>query len=350
MKRHPFLILQSLLPVLALATILCVEPASAGSIRIVGDKTTTPDSSGEPAINTPPVAATRGSSTVRIVGDKPGVEEETAEQQLSRRLTAIKEEEARKLAGKTEQERLARLEAEQKGEAARQAAIKQEQELLAARKEEETRALAKKAEQERQAQKLEQERLTVRKAEEARVAAEQAEQMRRSHEISIREKAAAEDARLAAARKAAAEEERLATARKAVFEKLTPETDPVTTSVNRFDPSANLKPAAGTDTSPPVSIWDLYLSAKAIDPALGRTESRVSGSKADSDLVFSGFLPHLYSSAGVRLTSQSLFDYAATDQKYNFTAFNYNVTAQMTLLNVPTFYALTASAAALGCR
>ena len=313
MKRHHFRILQSAFSVLALSAMLCIGPAAAGLIRIVGDKATPPNSSDEPDINAPPASTIRRDSTLKIVGDRPDnsvvPEEETAEQQLNRRLTDLKAEEERKLLDILEQERLARVEVEQKNEVARQAAIKQEQELLSARKAEEMRIAAEQA--------------------------EQAERIRLANEKSIREKAAVE-------------EDRLTAARKAVFDRLKSEIDPVTTSVNRFDPNANTKPVTGSDVSPCASIWDLYLSAKAIDPALGRTESRVSGSKADSDLIFSELMPHLNSSAGVRQTSQSLFDYAATDQRYNFTAFNYNVTAHLTLLNVPTIYALSATAAALG--
>jgi outer membrane protein len=98
---------------------------------------------------------------------------------------------------------------------------------------------------------------------------------------------------------------------------------------------------------PPASIWDLYLSAKANDPALGRTESRVLSSKADSDVLLSTLMPHLDSSAGIKQAAQTYVNYTPTDQNYNFTTISYNVTARITLLHVPTLYSLSAAAAGL---
>jgi outer membrane protein len=332
---------------------LLVEPAAADSIiRVIGDKSASTNSDGEPIARKSPTSSNRESNTIRIIGDKPvssqtptndqiaqpkldqpsppqkeieagnnkveTVEikapaqppdvEETAEEQLTQRLAAIKAEEERKALEKAEQERAALLKIEQENEAARQAAIKLERDQLAARK-----------------------------AEESRIAAEKAELIRVENERKNREKAVAE-------------EERLAAARKAVFDKVRLETDPVTTSVNRFEPRSGTESATDSTLSPPAAIWDLYLAAKANDPALGRTESRVTGSKADSDIVFSGLLPHLNSTAGVKQISQSLSDYGATNSNSDFTSLNYNVTAQMTLLNVPAIYSLSAAAAAVSAE
>ncbi|OGU14028.1 MAG: hypothetical protein A2076_09770 [Geobacteraceae bacterium GWC2_53_11] len=390
MIRLSLSILKNAFPVLAVSTVLFAEPANADSIiRIIGDKAKAQnDSSGSTMPSS--TSSPGGSSTIRLIGDKPrivkapaiqhveqppqnqlpppikkslandnkaetvqgplsiqsadsnGTDKETAEQQLARRMIDLKAEAERKAAEKAEQERLAQIKAEQINEAARQAAVKQEQEQLAARK-----------------------------AEESRIAAEKAEQTRLANEKILREKAAAEEEKRAEQeriasrkteelRKAAekADEERLAAARKALDDQLRPDSSqhngsnstsviaPIT-SVNRFDPGAITEPGSAS----PASIWNLYLAAKANDPALSRTEARVSGSKADSDMLLSGLLPHLNSSAGVKFNSQNVSNYNnSSDGTYDFTALNYNVTAQMTLLHVPTLYSLSAAAAGLSAE
>lgn len=97
----------------------------------------------------------------------------------------------------------------------------------------------------------------------------------------------------------------------------------------------------------PASIWELYLSAKANDPALGRTEARVMSSQADSDVLLSTLMPHLDSGAGIKQAAQTYVNYTPTDQNYNFTTVNYNVTARITVLHVPTLHSLSAAEAGI---
>jgi outer membrane protein len=377
-----------MLSAFVLFILVFAKPATADSIiRIIGDKTpNAPESSSGQTNAESPATATKGNTTIRIIGDKPtsskqeigqdrtkeirviddkikavqnktpdqpaitdvAVKEqktkvtaetdslpiESAERQLSQRLEILKSDEERRIAEKAEQERLAQLKTEKENEAARQAAIIKEQEQLTARKTEELRkALEDKEKYAAEAGRLatiikEQEQLAARKAEELRKTADKAEQER----ISALK----------------ADEERLAEARKKITEKLRSGTDPVTTSVDRFDPGLQKETESVNSLTPPATIWDLYLSAKANDPALGRTGARVTGSKADSDILFSTLLPHLNSGAGVQKISQTLSDYTPTNSNFSYTAFNYNITAQFTLLNVPTIYSLSAAAAALG--
>jgi len=275
-------------------------------IRIIGDKqiTVPQKAAGLPMV----VEATEKDQTEKVKAEKDKLATEAAEQELSLKLVAMKAEEERRVAEKIELERMAQLKADQEKELARQAAIK-----------------------------LDQEQREIRKAEELRKAAEKAEQER-----------------LAALK---ADEERLAAARRVFAERLSLEEALVTQqshlkslpSVGSTNGSyAGSTPENSTQTQVPASIWNLYLLAKANDPTLGRSESRVSGSKADSDLLFSSLLPHVSSSAGVKQISQSLSDYGSSNATYDYTALNYNVTAQMTLLHVPTIYSLSAAAAALG--
>lgn len=108
------------------------------------------------------------------------------------------------------------------------------------------------------------------------------------------------------------------------------------------DSSTNQETTSGL---PPATIWDLYLSAKAKDPTIGRAEARVTSSKAESDVLLSGLMPHLNAGAGVRQVFQSLSNYPTTDANENYTAINYNITARMTLVHMPTIYSLSAAAA-----
>jgi outer membrane protein len=316
-------------------------------MRIIGDKTS-------PAIlpnrdqSVPPLPdqKTTPLQEIRDINDTAEVPtSETAEQQLSQRLTILKAEEERRAAEKAEQERFAQLKVEQEKEATRQAAIKLELEQREIRKAEEVRQAAEKAEQEKEA---------------ARQATIKQEQEQR--ELEMRQAAEkAEQERLAVLK---ADEERLVAARKAFSEKLRLKETPSAHHSGAIKPSLPslslsadgsevsmsqvVAPAHSSKTQAPATIWSLYLAAKANDPTLGRTEARVSGSKADSDLLFSSLLPHLSSSAGVKQISQSLSDYGSSNANYDFTALNYNVTAQMMLLHVPTMYSLSAAAAALG--
>ena len=387
MKRLSLYILQIALPFLASATMFPAEPVVAESIiRIIGDKMDTPQKKTpeQPVI----IKTADKEPKTKTKAEEERLSNETAEQQLAQRLEALKAEEVRKDAEKREQERLAKENPEQENEAARQAAIKQEQELLTARiaekKAEQERLTKEKREQEKAAEaarqayiKQEQDRLAARK-EESRKSAEKAEQ---EHIATLK-----------------AEEVRLAAAMKAILERPLPETDmppqkpgsasPVADSpgapslclkttapeiaellLKRCQPvepaqperrplaesrSSNLDNSLNLDIKAdnkiglvPETISDLYLSAKANDPVLARMEARVTGSKAESDLLLSGLLPHIDSSAGVKQISQALTNYTTHDENYDYTALNYNITASMTLLHASTIYSLSAAAAGL---
>lgn len=361
-----------------------VSPRESTTIRISGDKpvTTTPQPATKHVAGQEPGSPSAGKN-IRIIGEKT----ETVQKK-----GAIETAEEKELAkDKIEQE---------KAEAARQAAIKLEQEQLAARKAEETRREAEKQEklarekEEREkaaveaarqaAIKLEQEQLAARKAEEARKEAERQEKLAREKED--QEKAAAEAIRQAtlkreqeqqAARKTEealrkAEQERAAVL-KAHEEQITSvgESRPEAASEKStgtarlpeqvhisddFPQPANIElpPAAKQDSGnddiagqPPATIMELYLSAKTNDPVLRRSETKVTGSKADSDVLLSTLLPHLDSSAGIKQISQTLSNYTPNDINNNYSALNYNVTARMTLLHVPTLYSLSAASAGL---
>ncbi len=98
--------------------------------------------------------------------------------------------------------------------------------------------------------------------------------------------------------------------------------------------------AYATDT-----LWDLYLMAKAYDPALGGSQARVEARKADSDIIFSGLLPHVEASAGINHASHTLLNYGPEEKQDSFLGHTYSVTARAPLLHVPTLYGLSEAAA-----
>jgi outer membrane protein len=348
MKRPPLCILRIAVTVLAVGIISPREPSAADSfLRIIGDKPTkAPISSGNTSAADDQSSPDRGINSVRIIGDKPypaqtsgsGPEAQQGQnpppsRAVEIRLIGDKKEITQKKAPEqpailkiTEQELAAKTKAAEE----RRAAEKSEQERLAVLKAEEIRKAIAKAEQERiEAMKAEEEHLTARKAEETRKAIARAEQER-----------------IEAIK---AEEERLAAARKALAERLKPEAEIPAAAKNREPEQITAtNPESIVDNKseqPPATIWELYLAAKANDPALGRMEARVAGSKADSDVLVSSLMPHVDSRAGIQQISQHLSNYTANDTNNDFTAFNYNVSARMTLLNVPTLYSLSAAAA-----
>lgn len=315
------------------------------TIRIISDKPTVSQMpSGDQSARPSPTQPSSPTKGIRVISNKAeSVQEKAPEQAATAKRAAEVAEKALKI--KAEEERISL-----------ESAVKRAQEL-ADIKAEEDRKVAEKAELERLGKiKAEQERAADEAARQAAIIFEQkqltarkAEELRRSTDKAGQERQNA----------LKADEERLAAARKALVEKLRKEMEPPPQEPGAvgvsIDPSAapvvrSVIPATGLEngTPPtPATIWDLYLSAKAIDPALGRTEARVTGSKADSDLLFSGLMPHLNSTAGIKQISQTLTNYAPTEAKNDFTALNYNVTAQMTLLHVPTLYSMAAAAAAL---
>lgn len=118
------------------------KPANAETMRIIGDRTPAVQRNpGAPTGGEPSSSFGKGSSIIRIIGDrqfavrKPSAKQppeqpaavETAEQQLAQRLESLKAEERRKAAEKTGHDQSARLKAEQEHNAALLAAIEQEQ-------------------------------------------------------------------------------------------------------------------------------------------------------------------------------------------------------------------------------
>ncbi len=410
MKRSSVYISNCLLLACVINISTFSEPSDADSvIRIIGDRVTNSEMnpSGQAPVESAQVPV-KGNATIRIVGDKPtnaqalssgqtvrlatpikevktatekeSLSPKTPEQEMAERLAALKAEKDRRDAEKLELERLAKQKAEQEkaaAETARIAALKQEQEQLAARKAEEER----KVEQEKAV--AETARIAALKQEQEQLAAHKAEEERKVEQ----EKAAVETARIAVlkreqerlvARKAEeerkllekaekerietlkAEDERLAVSRRALVAEPIPVAEaPViqhSADVNPYAASnrgneTGLNQVVGDDKiagQTSETIWDLYLSAMANDPALGRSRARVRGSRADSDQLFSTLLPHLDSSAGVQQISQALANYNTPNEvKYDYTSFNYSLVARMTLLNVPAIYSLSAADAAL---
>ena len=329
--------------------------STANGIRIIGDKT---EPVQKKTIDQPDAGTiAENEQKAKMAADAERALKETAEQMTAQRLADIKAEEERKVAEKAEQERLAQIKVTQENEAARQIAIQKEQEQLAARIAEESRKIAEKTEQERIAKEKndresaaaeaarhaaiqqEQEMLAAREAEESRQATAKEEQKRNAILKAEKERIAAEQKTLVDKIR----EEREIQAHQP--EQVTPSVDSPTVAIEN---KINLEIKTDrTSLLPPETIWDLYLSAKVNDPTLRRTEARVTGSKAESDLLFSGLLPHVSSRVGAQQISQTLNNYSEQQTKNDYSSFNYNVSASLTLLSIPTLYSLSAAAASL---
>jgi outer membrane protein len=369
-------VLKNIFFAVALSAICSSEYALADSIiRIIGDTPTKSQTDTSISVKTKPAPSTpEEGGSIRIIGnktDKTPLNQNTQDEQLK---AATKVDEQRRVSEKTEQDI----------EAARQAAIVKEQEQLLARQAEETRVAAEKEKAEADALlqdsiRKEQEQLAARQTEELREAAKKTEQEKLAAEA-VRQAAIQKELEQLENRKAEelrnaanqaeqerisalkADEERLAAARRAMLEQsgsaISSDTKPSISTPQANSPSilnigndifVNKVPTPGTpSTQTPASIWELFQLAKTIDPALGRTEARVTISKAETDMQFSSLLPHIDSSAGVKQISQTLNDYGTSNGKSDYLSLNYNISARMTLLNIPTIYALSAAAAALG--
>lgn len=338
MKRPLLSILQIVFSVLTFCTIFPCEPAAAGSfLRIIGDKPTKiPNSSSDtPAADGQP-AQDIGITTVRIIGDKPNPPQKQAVRQ-EQNQPPYQAVEIRLIDDKKE--------ATQKKAAELPVILKTSEQELAAKTKAAEERRAKEAEQ------LQAEKLAAQKVEEERLTAEKSAQERVSARMAEEKRIAAERAKQKKNEALKAEEDRLAAAQKALAEKFRSEpVIPAAANNNEPEQIAAANPESPSDNKTeqsPATIWELYLAAKTNDPALGRMEARVAGSKADSDVLRSTLLPHVDSSAGVKQISQTLSNYSATEVNNDYTAFNYNVSARMTLLNVPTLYSLSAAAASL---
>jgi hypothetical protein len=355
MKKAPVRILHYVLSILILISPFLTVPAIADSIiRIIGDRPSRPpESSDSSAISDIPPLRERNS--IRIVSDKQAhTEAPTAEQPL-RQLSNQDPSPVKgiRIIGD-------RSESEQKASTEQKIDAIPEEKKLAKETEEQLKAqlleAIKKEGELKSSEKIVNERLEQLKIEEEKDALRKAALKKEQDLLEVRKAATqAEQGRNSDIKR---DEDILSTARKSLVEKIRPETDtatkqlksdyasedPTTTFVIRKESDTNGDQSFGT---PPATLWDLYLYAKANDPALGRTGARVSGSKAETEIVRSSLLPHLNSSAGVKQVSQSLSDYSTADASYNYTALNYNVSANLTLVNIPTFYSLSAAAAAL---
>lgn len=142
MKKSFFYVAQCGICALPLFHSALATPASAETMRIIGDRTPAFQSNTDAPTGGEPSSSARGSSIIRIVGDRqfavrkpsakqppeqPAAALPSAEQQLAERLESLKAEERRKAAEKAGHDQSAQLKAEQEQKAALLAAIEQEQ-------------------------------------------------------------------------------------------------------------------------------------------------------------------------------------------------------------------------------
>jgi len=94
-------------------------------------------------------------------------------------------------------------------------------------------------------------------------------------------------------------------------------------------------------------LQDFYLLAKANDPDLGRSQSRVAASLADTDIARAAFHPRVDASFGMSQIDQTVLNYTPTSTHSSVFGYNYDVTARLPLLHMPTAHNLSSARAAM---
>lgn len=92
-------------------------------------------------------------------------------------------------------------------------------------------------------------------------------------------------------------------------------------------------------------LRDFYLLAKANDPDLGRTQSRVSASMAESDVVRAGFRPRVSAGVGISQINQTVLNYTPTTTRSSVFGYTYDLSASMPLLHPSTRHYLSSAKA-----
>lgn len=106
----------------------------------------------------------------------------------------------------------------------------------------------------------------------------------------------------------------------------------------------NLVPASCLAAEP--GILELYALAKAKDPIVGKAEARLESGKADQQIAWSALLPHISANAAQRQLWHTVENYTSpVDGTY--TAFNYSITGQVAILNIPAYLQVAAADAGL---
>ena len=94
-------------------------------------------------------------------------------------------------------------------------------------------------------------------------------------------------------------------------------------------------------------LRDLYLLAKANDPELGASRARVVASMADTDVVRAGFHPRVDASAGLSQIDQTVLNYPPTTTHSSVFGYNYDISARLPVLHMPTYHYLSSATAAM---
>lgn len=95
-------------------------------------------------------------------------------------------------------------------------------------------------------------------------------------------------------------------------------------------------------------LLGLYKLAKAKDPVLARADARLEAGKADKEIARAALLPRISANGSVRQLWHQIIGYTNNDSDGEYTGYSYGMGGAINLLNVPTYYNITAAEASIG--
>lgn len=95
-------------------------------------------------------------------------------------------------------------------------------------------------------------------------------------------------------------------------------------------------------------ILELYALAKAKDPIVGKAEARLEAGRADQEIAWAALLPRISASAAQRQLWHTVLNYGPSTTEGSYDGYNYGVSGQLPILNLPSH--LQAAAASAGLK
>ena len=90
-------------------------------------------------------------------------------------------------------------------------------------------------------------------------------------------------------------------------------------------------------------LLELYQLAKAKDPSVGRSAAKLEVGKADQQIAWSAVLPDVSANASQRWFWHTVLNYNPKTIEGSYDGYNYSLTAQLPVVNVPAWYQIAAA-------
>ena len=94
-------------------------------------------------------------------------------------------------------------------------------------------------------------------------------------------------------------------------------------------------------------LLELYRLAKIKDPAVIRAAARLESGRAEKDIAVAALIPRVSANGAVRQFWHKVVDYSPTEMNGEYTGYSYGVGAGIPILNVPSYYQISASTAGI---